>query len=128
MDKARHASLKPAPQADQEHHHRMLALCEQIRWCTGLAEAPGSAQQPPIIREICLECFAAGGQGPAQADLPFLVLLLSDGTLLIYKAFRYSVAPREQARQLSCGPALSVVMLVAIVSQHVLVQPVRSDG
>ena len=55
--------------------------------CTGLPESTGSAQQP-FIRELCLECFAFPGQDPAQADLPFLVLLLSDGTLLIFKGFR----------------------------------------
>ena len=54
--------------------------------CAGLGSA---AQQLPFIRQLSIQCFGAEDVPGSQADsLPFMVLLLSDGTLAVYKAFR----------------------------------------
>ena len=48
-----------------------------------------SVQQMPFVRQVCVQSFVPEGLPGAEAEsLPFMVLLLSDGTLAVYKAFR----------------------------------------
>ena len=56
---------------------------------TACAGKAASAQQLPAIRQVSVQSFPPEGLPGAQAAaLPFLVMLLADGTLAVYRAFR----------------------------------------
>ena len=76
----------------------------------GVAAEPDAGLEQPAVVEMRLESFAApGGAGFPPAERPHLLALLSDGSMLLYRAARKQVGVSSCACNDASQTALSCV-------------------